>query len=130
MSAAPQPGPRPRLEGRRFAAVDNASGEVGAETVFTYHEDVVTGAVWADYSGGAVVRGHLVGSRARTTDGRDRLDFRYVQLKADGTTSSGHCESVVELLPDGRLRLNETWRWESRDGSGTSTVEELPQHLG
>lgn len=130
MSDVQHPGPRPSLEGRRFLAVDNASGEVGTETVFTYHEDVVTGAVWADYSGGAVVRGHLVGSRAQATDGPDSLDFRYVQLKTDGTTSSGHCASVVEVLPDGRLRLHETWRWESRDGSGTSTVEELQPPLG
>jgi hypothetical protein len=117
---------RPSLEGRRFMAVDNASGEVGAETVFTYHEDPMRGSLWADYAGGAVVRGHLVGSR--TTSGVDTLDFRYVQLKADGTTSSGHCTSVVEVLPDGRLRLHETWSWESREGSGTSTVEELPAH--
>lgn len=130
MSAQQRPGPAPSLEGRRFVAVANASGEVGSETVFTYHEDVVTGAVWADYAGGAVVRGHLVGSRGRTADGSDRLDFRYVQLKGDGTTSSGHCESVIEVLPDGRMRLHETWVWESRDGSGSSTVEELQQPLG
>jgi hypothetical protein len=114
---------RPSLEGRRFKAVDNASGEVGAETVFTYHEDPSDGSLWADYAGGAVVRGHLVGSR--TASGSDTLDFRYVQLKVDGTTSSGHCTSVVEELPDGRLRLHETWSWESRAGSGTSTLEEI-----
>ena len=116
--------PRPSLEGRRFAAVDNASGEVGAETVFTYHEDPSDGSLWADYAGGAVVRGHLVGSR--TSSGVDILDFRYVQLKVDGTTSSGHCTSVVDVLPDGRVRLHETWTWESREGSGTSTLDELP----
>ena len=93
--------------------------------MFTYHEDPSDGSVWADYAGGAVVRGHLVGSR--TASGPDTLDFRYVQLKADGTTSSGHCTSVVEVLPDGRLRLHETWSWESKEGSGTSTVEELPE---
>ena len=59
--------------------------------------------IWAEYAGGDVVRGHLVGTRRG-----DRLDFRYVQLKHDGTTSSGHCVSTVVELPDGRVRLEET----------------------
>ena len=120
---------RPSLQGRRFVAVDNASGEVGTDTVFIYDEDAAAGSVWADYAGGAVVRGHLVGTRTSSGDA-DTLDFRYVQLRRDGTTSSGRCRSVVEVLPDGRLRLHETWAWESRDGSGTSTIEELPADLG
>jgi hypothetical protein len=28
------------------------------------------------------------------------------------------------VLPDGRLRLRETWAWESREGTGTSVLEE------
>ncbi|MEV4119825.1 hypothetical protein [Micromonospora sp. NPDC049645] len=108
------------LDGRRFAAVaDVVAGEVGTETVFEYHE--AAGEVWAEYAGGAIRRGRLVGTR----DG-DRLDFRYVQLNIDGQTSSGHCVSEVSVLPDGRVRLHETWSWESRPGSGSSLVEELP----
>lgn len=114
---------RTSLDGRTFVAVDNASGEVGSETVFSYHEDPDRTAIWADYCGGAIVRGFLVGSR--TPDGQT-LDFRYVQLTATGSTSSGHCVSQIEELPDGRLRLHETWSWESREGSGTSTLEEPP----
>jgi hypothetical protein len=29
-------------------------------------------------------------------------------------------------LPDGRVRLEETWEWESRAGHGTSVVEQIP----
>ncbi|MGN9910030.1 hypothetical protein ACTMTJ_21005 [Phytohabitans sp. LJ34] len=109
----------PSLDGRKFRAVaDVAGGEVGTGTVFTYHER--DGEIWADYSGGAIRRGHLVGTR----DG-DRLDFRYVQLNTDGQTSTGHCVSAVSAIADGRLRLDETWQWESRPGSGTSAVVEL-----
>ncbi|GGO24759.1 hypothetical protein [Micromonospora parathelypteridis] len=108
------------LDGRRFAAVaDVVAGEVGTETVFAYHERA--GEVWAEYTGGSIRRGHLVGTREG-----DRLDFRYVQLNIDGQTSSGHCVSAVSVLPDGRLRLHETWSWESRSGSGSSVLEELP----
>lgn len=98
---------------------DQAPGQVGTRTRFAYHEDA--GRIWAEYEGGDVVRGNLVGTR----DG-DRLDFRYVQLRTDGGTSSGHCVSTVVELPDGRVRLEETWEWESQEGSGTSVVEEPP----
>ncbi|HVQ93826.1 MAG TPA: hypothetical protein VMU51_22500 [Mycobacteriales bacterium] len=100
--------------------MSNVGGEVGAETVFRYGEDDA-GEVWASYSGGGIRRGFLVGRR----DG-DRLDFRYAQLNDARETSTGHCVSVVSTLPDGRLRLDETWQWESRPGQGTSAIEELP----
>ncbi|MGW3625901.1 hypothetical protein [Streptomyces sp. NPDC000880] len=96
---------------------DQAPGQVGTRTRFTYHEE--DGRIWADYEGGDVVRGHLVGTREG-----DRLDFRYVQLKTDGRTACGHCVSTVVELTDGRVRLEETWEWESQEGSGTSVVEQ------
>jgi hypothetical protein len=82
---------------------DQAPGQVGTRTRFTYHER--QGEIWAEYAGGDVVRGRLV-----------------------GTTSSGHCVSAVVELPDGRVRLEETWEWESRQGSGTSVVEQVTAH--
>ncbi|MCF2125134.1 hypothetical protein L1I79_01625 [Strepomyces sp. STD 3.1] len=110
------------LDGLVLAPVaDQAPGQVGTRTRFTYHER--DGAVWADYAGGDVVRGHLVGTRAG-----DRLDFRYVQLRTDGSTASGHCVSTVLELPDGRVRLEESWEWESRPGRGTSVVEQVTVH--
>ncbi|MDN3261503.1 hypothetical protein QWJ26_17070 [Streptomyces sp. CSDS2] len=110
------------LDGLFFAPVsDQAPGQVGTRTRFAYHEQ--GGAVWAEYAGGDVVRGHLVGTREG-----DRLDFRYVQLRTDGTTASGHCVSTVEELADGRLRLAETWEWESAPGSGSSVVEQVTEH--
>lgn len=111
--------PLPSLEGRRFAAVaDVEGGEVGTETVFTYHQ--AGDLVWGEYVGGRVELGRLVGSRSG-----DALDFRYVQRSAEGHTASGRCRSVISRLPDGRLRLDETWAWESREGAGTSAVEEI-----
>ena len=107
------------LDGRHLAGVRNsADGEVDSSTVFHYRE--AGGAVWADYAGGRIRRGHLIGTRRG-----DELDFRYVHLDVDGNTASGHCTSRVEVLDDGRVRLHETWRWESRDGAGRSVVEEL-----
>ena len=106
------------LDGREFIAVDNEVGEVDAATVFSYQES--GGVVTARYAGGAIRLGYLVGTRSG-----DDLDFRYVHLNTAGETSTGHCRSTVEVLGDGRLRLHEDWRWESREGSGTSVVEEM-----
>jgi len=109
----------PSLDGRRFRpAAAVSGGDVGAETVFEYVED--DGIVHARYGGGAVRLGFLVGTREG-----DVLRFRYAQVRADGTTATGRCESRIETLPDGRLRLHETWAWESQDGAGTSTAEEV-----
>ncbi|WP_028933759.1 hypothetical protein [Pseudonocardia spinosispora] len=109
----------PSLDGRRFAATDvDAHGEVGLDTTFEYREK--DGEIWGSYSGGSVRRGFLVGTRTG-----DQLDFRYSQLNIDGETSSGHCRSRIDVLTDGRVRLTETWEWESRTGSGTSAVEEF-----
>lgn len=109
----------PSLDGRTFAPrARPEQGEVDASTRFDYHE--ADGVVWADYSGGEIVRGHLIGTR----DG-DTIDLRYVQLNRSGLTSSGHCRTVVTELPDGRLFLDESWEWESRPGQGTSAVEEV-----
>ncbi|MEV4561003.1 hypothetical protein AB0K51_28950 [Kitasatospora sp. NPDC049285] len=109
----------PSLDGLEFAPVARPeAGEVDRATRFAYHEQ--DGVVWADYRGGDIVRGHLVGTRSG-----DAVEFRYVQLNRHGETNSGHCVSTLTRLADGRLRMDETWRWESRPGSGTSAVEEV-----
>ena len=107
------------LEGTRFrVAAMGEQGEASAETVFEYHQD--GDLIWATYEGGAVRLGFLVGTRDA-----DKLDFRYSQLNESGETASGHCSTTISVLPDGRLRLNESWVWESKPGSGVSAVEEL-----
>jgi hypothetical protein len=106
------------LDGRTFAGVSNsASGEVGNATVFSYHQD--GDIIWAEYSGGAVLRGYLVGTRNGGS-----LAFRYTHLNTGRQTANGVCDSRIEVLDDGRLRLHETWAWESRSETGTSIVEE------
>lgn len=108
----------PSLDGRVFHAVSNPDGEVSeGETLFHYSQD--GDLVHARYGGGGVRLGFLVGTRSG-----DSLDFRYAHVNPAGETATGHCRSVIEALPDGRIRLHETWEWDSREGSGTSVVEE------
>lgn len=110
----------PSLNGRRFRSLEDVGGggDIGPATVFDYHE--ADGVVHASYSGGSIGLGFLVGTRTG-----DELHFRYAQLRTDGSTATGHCHSVIGEEPDGRLRLDETWQWESAAGRGTSTMEEI-----
>jgi hypothetical protein len=107
------------LHGRRFRGNAAGGGGVSGETVFDYGQD--DDLIWARYFGGAVRLGHLAGTRRE-----DTLDFRYAHVTLTGETASGHCASTVVPLADGRLSLHERWEWDSRAGTGTSVLEEIP----
>jgi quercetin dioxygenase-like cupin family protein len=77
--------------------------------------------VWAQFAGGAVLSGALVGTCAR--DGR--LDLAYCQVLRSGEVVVGRCTSTPEVLGDGRIRLREEWRRFDGTGSrGVSFIEE------
>ncbi len=106
------------LDGRVFRAIaTDGDGEVDDETElrFRQKEDLV----WGRYSGGGVRLGFLVG----TSDGRE-VRFRYTHVSAAGGTASGASVDRIEVLDDGRVRLHESWSWDSREGSGSSVLEE------
>lgn len=106
------------LDGRTLVGVTNDGGEVSTDTRFEFEQD--GDRIHAHYAGGTIVEGHLVGT---LSDGR--WDVRYVQLHADGETATGHSVGDVTLLDDGRVRVADEWEWESRDGGGSSVLEEL-----
>ena len=107
--------------GRVFRSVSNSgSGEVDASTTFHYHQEGAL--VWAEYSGGAIARGHLIA----IADEDSRLDMRYQHINSAGELMTGICRTIPEELPDGRLRLHEIWQWTSGDLSfGESQLEEI-----
>jgi hypothetical protein len=108
-------------EGLAFRSLENPHGEVDGETRFFYRQ--AGSRVWAIYRGGAIAFGSLVAAAA--ADGR--LDMRYQHVNRAGDWREGRCHSTPEHLPDGRLRLHESWRWTAgADGEGQSTVEQLP----
>jgi hypothetical protein len=108
-------------DGRVFRPTGGAGGPVGrggATGRYFQRGDLV----WAEFSGGPVRSGRLVG-RCRP-DGT--IDAAYAQVMADGEVVAGSCVSTPTALPDGRLRLTERWR---RIGgqSGVSEIEEVNQ---
>lgn len=104
-----------------FRPVQNTeNGETSSETVFHYFQEgnILT----ATYAGGQVAKGQLIG----IVDDNGNIDMRYHQVNTRGEIMTGICRSTPEILPDGRIRLHEEWRWTSGDGSeGRSVVEEV-----
>jgi hypothetical protein len=113
----------PSLDGVRMRAVGtDEAGQVDSRTLFLFSQRGRT--VSARYSGGAVELGFLVG---RVT--ADRLMFRYCQVDDRGKVHGGRSDCEVGRLPDGRIRLREHFRWESREGGGTNILEQVEGRL-
>lgn len=109
-------------DNRVFWGVENyEEGDLNHDTRFFYHQR--ENVVWGTIEGGGVVFGTLL---ARVeADGS--LDMRWQFVNRAGVLRAGTCRSRLEVLPDGRYRLHESWReTEGGDQVGTSAVEEIP----
>lgn len=108
------------LEGKVFVSESNTkNGEVGESTVFYYHQK--NKLVWADYSGGEIVQGHLI---AQVMDS-GQLDMAYHHVNRNGVVMSGKCLSTPEITSDGKLKFQEEWKWLTGDlSAGRSTIIE------
>ncbi len=96
------------------------NGETNSETIFYYKQfdNIVT----AEYSGGKIKQGHLMG----LVDHNGNIDMRYHQINHNNELMTGLCKSKPEILENGKIRLHETWEWTSGDKSkGQSIIEEL-----
>ncbi|CAK7015519.1 MAG: hypothetical protein DELT_02243 [Desulfovibrio sp.] len=107
-------------DGKVFAPVLNSeTGEVSSATIFHYHQK--EGIFWAEYAGGEIIRGSMIG--LVHPDGS--LEFTYQHVNKDKTIRLGKCHSHPEILPDGRIRLHESWQWlDGEQQKGTSIVDE------
>ncbi|WP_323756500.1 n-acetylglutamate synthase [Roseivirga sp.] len=106
---------------RKFRSVSNTlNGETSADTIFEYVQEgnILT----AQYQGGEIVKGHLIGS----VDEQGYIDMRYHQVNRKGQLMTGKCHSRPEVLSNGKIRLHEIWEWTSGDLSkGNSILEEI-----
>ena len=107
--------------GRIFrTAANSPTGEVDARTTFRYRQQ--GNIVWAEYAGGKVTFGQLVGLVLP----EGQLEIRYQHVNEGGELMTGLCISTPEILTDGRLRLHESWQWTCGEReSGESIVEEI-----
>ena len=99
--------------------INSDNGETSDETTFYYRQK--DNILSADYSGGKILTGHLIG----LVDSDGNIDMRYHQINLYGEIMTGICKSVPEILPNGKIRLHESWQWTSGDRSeGQSVIEE------
>ena len=105
---------------KKFRPISNSeNGETSNETLFHYKQ--VENILTAEYSGGKIKYGHLIG----LVDGAGNIEMRYHQVNEKGELMTGTCQSTPEILPNGKIRLHERWEWTSGDKSkGTSIIEE------
>jgi hypothetical protein len=104
-----------------FRPISNTeNGETSNETKFHYKQ--VGNILSSEYSGGKILRGHLIG----LVDKDGNIDMRYHQVNINHELMTGVCKSKPEILNNGKIRLHETWEWTSGDKSkGNSIIEEL-----
>jgi hypothetical protein len=107
------------LEGvrMRVAAVGSADG-IDAETVFAFRQDGAR--VWAEYSGGNIAQGFLIGTLDAAT-----LTFDYIQVTRGGRRDKGESSCTLGVSEGGLLQLTERFRWASRDGAGVNVMEQI-----
>jgi hypothetical protein len=108
-------------DGRRFRSTAAETAAGADRPIGHYHQS--GDLVWAEFAGGAVRAGRLLGR----CSGDGTLTLSYSQVMTDGQVLSGACVTTPQVLPDGRLRLRESWR--RFDGSGyhgISYIEEIP----
>lgn len=107
-------------DNKRFVGVVNYDdGDLTQDVVFHYRQ--VENTVWGTFEGGRIRFGTLLADVLEN----DQLRMVWQYLNVDGEFVSGECLSTPKLLPDGRLRLEETWS--TVDGpAGTSVIEEIP----
>lgn len=105
---------------RIFTALSNSdNGEVSDQTLFHYHQEYEI--IWAEYSGGDILKGFLVGTVSRA----GQLNFTYQHVNNHFESKTGKCVSTPEVI-DGKIILNEAWEWTSGDKSkGTSKLIEV-----
>jgi len=107
------------LENRYFTVVQNSkTGEVSQKTIFCYHQK--DNAIWAEYSGGEIKKGFLVG----TIDKNKNLHFSYQHINLKNEIKTGMCDSVFMLTETGKIRFYENWKWTNGE-EGTSIIEEI-----
>lgn len=108
-------------DGRTFVSINNtANGEVSSKTTFEYKQE--GNILSATYSGGEILKGTMIGIVQE--DGCLQFNYNHVNDKQE--IRGGQCLSTPEVLSDGRIRLQERWKWSDREQSeGESIVEEV-----
>ncbi len=106
---------------KQFKAKYNSeTGEVSESTIFKYYQ--LGDIIWGDYSGGDIVKGTIIG----TVNDIGELNFYYQHINIQNNVRVGKCYSTPTIMSDGKIRLEEAWKWLNGDMSeGNSVLFEI-----
>lgn len=105
------------LHNKKFIALLNSdNGEVSTSTIFHYYQRKHI--VWAEYSGGEIEQGFLVG---KIVD-EEYLEFVYHHINTQLELMTGKCKSKVFLNESGKIMLTENWQWTCKDFSKGASI--------
>ena len=106
---------------RKFKVVSQSeNSEVSKQSIFEYFQE--ENILWCNYSNANVVKGNLLGM----VDSKGNISMVYHQINKNNEIKTGTCNSRIEVLPTGKVRLHESWQWTSGDNSqGHSILEEI-----
>lgn len=96
------------------------NGVVNYETIFHFSQkDAI---VSAEYQGGKILKGFLVGKLSI----QNQLEFSYCQMQVDGKLDNGVSVCQLSKNENGKITLTEHFEWKSRPGEfGTNVFQEL-----
>jgi len=104
------------LNHRIFKSLHNSdNGEVSDNTLFHYRQ--VGQLIWAEYEGGQILKGFLVGQVLDHS-----LEFTYQHINAKFESMTGKCTSFPELTETGKIKLREHWEWTCGDFSTGESI--------
>jgi len=106
---------------KKFKAVSNSpTGEVEGNTLFHYYQK--DNILWGTYAGQQIQFGTITG----IVHDNGNLSFAYQHVNNKNEIMTGNCQSTLEVLENGKIRLHEKWLWTCKDeSSGESIVEEI-----
>ncbi|MFK7848187.1 MAG: hypothetical protein AB8G77_23060 [Rhodothermales bacterium] len=100
------------LADKTFRAVSNSTnGSIDGETEIRFSADEAF--VIGNYSGGAVVTGHVLGKRINDVE----LELLYQGATSEGLIQAGKAHAVFKAAPDGTMHMYLDWQWLTGDQS-------------
>ena len=108
-----------KFQNIKMNVIDTAeNGVVNDQTIFSFTqtENLVT----ATYSGRQIIK-DLVGQFIQ-----DKLLFSFCQLQTNGKLGNGQTECQVLVGENGKIRMIENFKWNSKDGGkGVNVFQEI-----
>ena len=100
------------LKGKIFRAVSNsAHGSMNTETKMYFTSD--KGVVAAEYKGGSIVTGHVLGKRVNESE----MELLYLSATISGDVKAGKAHAKFTRGEDRKLHMHMDWQWLTGDHS-------------